>query len=226
MNVLIIAPHPDDEVLGCGGTIAKYTRCGYNVAVCYVTHAYTPEWSEEYLVRKEIEIKRSNSILGVSKRFDLHFPAAKLDSVPQKDINHSLLKVISEFLPYCVFIPHRGDLNKDHRIVHDAALVALRQIIHRCHRILVYETLSETEWGPYPHEFQSQYYVNISDTLDIKIKSMEAFSSELKSSPHPRSIEGIRNLAFKRGSEILVTAAESFMLVRAVESDELLFENK
>lgn len=217
MNILIIAPHPDDEVLGCGGTIAKYVAKSDEISVCYVTKPYTPDWSEDYIKLKEIEISKSNSILGISKRFNLDFPAVKLDTIPQKDINDSLYEIISKLSPDYVFIPHHGDINKDHGIVHDAALVALRPVVNSCQCILIYETLSETEWGTYPQSFHPQYYVDISDTLETKIKAMEAFGTELKHSPHPRSIEGIRNLAFKRGSEVFTSAAETFMVVRIID---------
>jgi len=217
MNILIIAPHPDDEVLGCGGTIAKYAARGDTISVCYITSAYPPDWSEDYLVKKEKEIRRSNAILGISKRFNLNYPTVKLDTIPQKDLNASMQNVVQEVRPDCVFIPHWGDLNMDHRIVHDASLIALRPINHRSSQILSYETLSETEWGTNPHSFHPQYYVDISDTLETKIKAMEAFGTELKHSPHPRSIEGIRNLAFKRGSEVFTSAAETFMVVRIID---------
>lgn len=217
MNILIIAPHPDDEVLGCGGTIAKYAARGDCVSVCYVTSAYSPEWSEEYLRKKEIEIQRSNDILGISKRFDLTYPTVKLDTIPQKELNASLLDVVMEVRPECVLIPHRGDLNMDHRIVHDASLVALRPVNHRSSRILSYETLSETEWGPKTASFESRYYVDISDTITTKIEAMDAFTTEIKNMPHPRSREGILTLAQKRGSEILVEFAEAFMPIRIIE---------
>jgi len=217
MKILIIAPHPDDEVLGCGGTIAKYVDRGDEVSVCYVTKAYPPDWSEEDLQLKEEEIKISNTILGISKRFDLNYPTVMLDTIPQKDINSSLAEIIAEIRPDCTFIPHRGDLNKDHRIVHDSALVVLRPISYRCARILAYETLSETEWGTGISTFEPRYYVNISDTIETKIEAMDAFKTELKESPHPRSLEVIRYLARKRGSEILVDAAEAFLPIRIIE---------
>jgi LmbE family N-acetylglucosaminyl deacetylase len=217
MKILVIAPHPDDEVLGCGGTIAKYAARGDEVSVCYVTKAYPPDWSEEYLQKKEAEIRESNGILGISKRFDLNYPTVMLDMISQKDINSSLAEIIAEVRPDCTFIPHRGDLNKDHRIVHDAALVSLRPISHLCACIVSYETLSETEWGTGISTFEPRYYVNISDTIETKIRAMEAFKTELKESPHPRSLKVIRHFARKRGSEILVDAAEAFMPIRIIE---------
>lgn len=219
MNVLIIAPHPDDEVLGCGGTIAKHSQKGYHITVCYVTKAYTPEWTEIYLIQKEKEIKESNIILGISKRIDLEYPTVKLDTIPQKKIADSLQAVVNEVKPDITYIPHRGDLNKDHQIVHDTALVALRPRSHRCTKILAYETLSETEWGTSVRPFQPEYYVDISDTIERKIEAMGVFSTELKNSPHPRSKDIIEVHAKKRGSEILVNFAEAFMVVRIIEGE-------
>ena len=185
MKILIIAPHPDDEVLGCGGTIAKYASRGDLISVCYVTKAYSPDWSSEYLQRKEVEIKQSNAIIGISDRYDLNYPTVMLDTISQKEINSSLSEIIMKVHPDCAFIPHRGDLNRDHRIVHDAALVSLRPISHKCTQILSYETLSETEWGPYDSSFEPRYYVNISDTVEFKIKAMEAFMTESERKPAP-----------------------------------------
>lgn len=217
MNILIVAPHPDDEVLGCGGTIAKYAARGDIVSVCYVTSAYTPDWPEERLIRRKVEIQRSNMVLGIHRFFHLNYPTVKLDTIPQRDLNASLYNIVLEISPDCAFIPHRGDLNIDHRIVHDAALVALRPIMKKCRYILSYETLSETEWGPSPSSFDPRYYVNIKDTIKLKIEAMEAFDSEIKQWPHPRSKEGIFALAQKRGSEICVETAEAFMPLRIIE---------
>lgn len=105
----------------------------------------------------------------------------------------------------------------DHRIIHDASLVALRPIHHRCSKILAYETLSETEWGIGFGGFEPRYYVDVTSTLKLKIKAMEVFETELKESSHPRSREGIARLAKKRGSEILVDAAEVFVPIRIID---------
>jgi LmbE family N-acetylglucosaminyl deacetylase len=217
MQILIFAPHPDDEVLGCGGTIAKYTRRGDDVIVCYITAAYPPDWTEEFLQKRAEEIRRSNEILRISGNYTLNYPTARLDTIPQKEINDSLSRIVQNVRPDIAFLPHRGDLNKDHRIVHDAGLVALRPLAHRCSKILVYETLSETEWGPGTGTFEPQLYVSISDTVQEKIQAMEAYGSELKEYPHPRSREGILTLSRKRGSEILAEYAESFSVIRMIE---------
>ncbi len=219
MKILVLAPHPDDEVLGCGGTIAKHVRRGDEVHLCIFTQAYAPDWSEDFLKKRPREIKNASKILGVKRIYSLNFPAVKLDTVPQKELNEAILRVVKRVRPNIAYIPHKGDINIDHRLVFGAALVALRPKPRTSvKKVLSYETLSETEWGiPEPKEvFLPNVYVNISDTLRIKLKAMMAYKSELKSYPHPRSLKGIRALATKRGSEVGVKAAEAFMLVREI----------
>jgi LmbE family N-acetylglucosaminyl deacetylase len=219
MKILVLAPHPDDEVLGCGGTIAKHVQQGDEVHLCIVTKAYAPDWSEEFLKNRPREIKNASKILGIKRVYFLDFPAVKLDTVPQKELNEAISRVVERVRPYAAYIPHKGDINKDHRLVFEAALVALRPKPKiSAKKVLAYETLSETEWGiPEPKEvFLPNFYVDISDTLRIKLKAMMAYKSELKSYPHPRSLKGIRALAIKRGSEVGLKAAEAFMLVREI----------
>lgn len=217
MKYLFIAPHPDDEVLGCGGTIAKLASIGKHITICYITRAYSPDWSEDYLIQKEKEIELSKNILGINDLIRLDYPTVKLDLISQKELNDSLIKIINVVQPDCTFIPHNGDLNLDHRIVHEACLVALRPLTYKCKKILAYETLSETEWGSSIKIFNPSYYIDISNTIEKKIEAMRAFLSEMKNYPHPRSDKVIRALAMKRGSEILVEAAEAFMPIRIVD---------
>ena len=217
MKILVIAPHPDDEALGCGGTIVRHNRSGDIVYLCIVTKGYTPDWSEQFLKNRKEEIANANRILGIKKTYFLNFPTVKLDTFPQKDLNDSISKVIDEVQPDIVYLPHRGDLNKDHRLVFDAALVAIRPIgKHKIQRALSYETLSETEWGLAISPFIPNIYIDISGALSKKIEAMKAYQSELRFFPHPRSIEMIENLAKKRGSEAGIEFAEAFMLIREI----------
>jgi LmbE family N-acetylglucosaminyl deacetylase len=216
MNVLVIAPHPDDEVLGCGGTIGRLSREGNTVTLCIVTKPYPPDWSTEYIEKKAVEIEKSNKKLGISQTIFLGFPTVKLDTVPQKELNDSLSRVIADKKPDIVFIPHNGDLNKDHRIVHEAALVATRPLSNQVKKILAYETLSETEWGHSIAQFRPGVYIDITGFIDLKKEAMQLYETELKTAPHPRSIGLISALARKRGSEIGVEYAEAFMLIREI----------
>jgi N-acetylglucosamine malate deacetylase 1 len=200
MKVLIIAPHPDDEVLGCGGTIKKYTQNGDIVYLCIATKAYAPDWSEEFLKNRLEEIKKANKILGIKKTYFLNFPAVKLDTISQKKINDSLSSIIKKIGPEIIFLPHIGDTNKDHRLIFEASLVATRpKPGNSIKKILSYETLSETEWGEsfFGRKFIPNVYFDISSTLKEKIKAMQVYQSELKKYPHPRSLEVIEALAKK-----------------------------
>ena len=214
MNILVIAPHPDDEVLGCGGTIAKYKKKNDTIFLCIVTKAYTPDWSEEFLKNRPKEIAKSNKILGIHSTFFLDYPTVKLDTIPQKELNDAILKIINTVKPEIVYIPHKGDLNKDHQIVCESSLVALRPHNHKVKKILSYEVLSTTEWGSPSESFAPTVYVDISDTFSIKLEAMKAYESELRSYPHPRSLQGMETLARKRGSETGVEYAEAYKLIR------------
>ena len=198
MRVLIIAPHPDDEVLGCGGAIARHVQRGDDVYLVVATKTYTPDWTEEFIENRPKEVERANNILGIKQTFFLDFPTVKLDTVPQKELNDALDRIILDIKPDIAYIPHRGDLNKDHRLIHESSLVALRPTHVKARRILSYEVLSETEWGVEP--FVPNVYIDISDFFDKKIEAMKVYSSELITYPHPRSIEVIEALAKKRGS--------------------------
>lgn len=217
MRVLVVAPHPDDEVLGCGGTIAKHVVKGDEVHLCIVTKAYTPDWSAEFLKNREKEIERVKGILGIKQTHFLNFPTVKLDTIPQKTLNDSMSDILNKVMPDIIYLPHNGDLNKDHRLVFEACLVAARPVKHKIKKLLCYETLSETEWGIPSNLFAPNVYIDISDTIEKKVEAMRTYKSELKQPPHPRSIELIRVLARKRGSEVKVNFAEAFMLIRETE---------
>ena len=139
-----------------------------------------------------------------------------MDTIPQKELNEAISKVVNEVNPDILYIPHKGDLNKDHRLVFESCLVATRPANHKIERILSYETLSETEWGQSIEPFTPNVYIDISDTIKTKIEAMKAYKSELKWYPHPRSLEIIEALAKKRGSEVGVKFAEAFMLIREI----------
>ncbi len=222
MKVLVIAPHPDDEVLGCGGTIKKYTDKGDKVYLCVATCAYTPNWSEEFIKNRKKEIECSNKVLGIEKTFFLDLPTVKLDTIPQNKINDLISKCVDEIKPEIIYIPHRGDLNKDHQIIFESALVAARAKPGvSIKKIFSYEVLSETEWGEQKIKklkdvFLPTVYVDIKDTLENKIKAMKCYKSELKKFPHPRSEKGITVLSEKRGMEAGLENAEAFILIKEI----------
>ncbi len=222
MKILVIAPHPDDEVLGCGGTIKKYANQGDNVYLCVVTKAYTPDWSRAFISGRKKEVQKANEILGIKKTFFLDLPTAKLDTVGQKKLNDMMSEVFFKVNPDVVYIPFGTDLNKDHRLVFEAGLVVTRpKHAHNTKRVLCYEVLSETEWGSFlarkkEDVFVPNVYVDIFSTMQDKIKAMSCYQSEVKKFPHPRSLESIKVMAKKRGAEAGLKAAEAFMLIREI----------
>jgi LmbE family N-acetylglucosaminyl deacetylase len=220
MRVLVIAPHPDDEVLGCGGTMIKHVSEGDEVYLCVVTKAYPPEWPEDEIRERRDEVLKVNNILGTKKTYFLDLPTVKLDTIPQKELNEAIAKVINKLQPEIVYIPHGGDVNSDHRLVFEAAMVAIRpRPALAIRKVLCYETLSETEWAAPLAEnaFMPNLYVDISGVLATKLKAMSEYKSELKEFPHPRSLEAISALAKIRGATIGVKAAEAFMLIREIQ---------
>ncbi len=148
MTILIIAPHPDDEVLGCGGTIAKKIKEGHEVFVCIVTEGKPPMYSKQYVLDEYNEMENAHKILGVKRTITLGFPSAFLDMTDSIELNKRMYDVVRKIKPDEMYIPHVGDIHKDHQIVANAAMVAARPkngIGPR--RILAYETISETDWN-------------------------------------------------------------------------------
>jgi len=219
MNVLVIAAHPDDETIGAGGTITKHVKKGDGVYLCVVTKAYPPNWSEDSVKERRREVLEVSKILGIRKTYFLDLPTVKLDTIPQKELNDLISNCVNEVKPDVVYTTHGGDVNKDHRLVFEATMIATRPSPESLiKKVLSYELLSSTEWtfGLTERPFVPNVYVDISDTLENKIKAMSIYKSELKEYPHPRSLEAISTLAKKRGTEVGLKAAEAFMLIREI----------
>lgn len=219
MKVLVIAPHPDDEVLGCGGTIAKYVSQGDNVYVCIITKGCEPLFTAESVAKVRSECIKADKSLGVKKTFFLDFPAAMLENVPRYKLNDALVKVVQEVKPEVVYLPHRGDMQLDHKITVDAAMVALRpKYAHVVKKIYAYETLSETGWDVpnVINEFIPNAYHDISGYLETKLTAMSMFTTQLAQFPKARSIEAIKVLAMYRGTTVNCMAAEAFSLIREI----------
>lgn len=219
MNILVIAPHADDEILGVGGTIAKYINEGHSVYVCIASKGYSPLFSKGYVKNIVKEANECHRFLGIKKTFFLDFPAAMLEKANRNEINNKLYEVIDIVKPDMVFIPHYGDMQKDHEIIAKSSMVALRpKYMHKVKAIYSYETVSETEWN-IPHAtntFLPTVYIDISDYLQNKIEAMKQYKSQLSDFPNPRSLEALEALAKYRGSTINVNAAESFALIRQI----------
>ena len=219
MNVLVIAPHADDEILGVGGTIAKYIKEGHKVYICIASRGYPPLFSNEYVEGIIKEAIKCHKFLEVEKTFFLDFPAAMLEKANRNEINDKLYGVIDEVKPDIVFVPHYGDMQKDHEIIAKSCMVALRpKYQHKVKAIYSYETISETEWN-IPHAtntFIPNVYIDISDYIQTKLDAMAQYKSQLSDFPNARSLEALEALARYRGSTINVCAAESFALIRQI----------
>lgn len=220
-RVIIIAPHADDEVLGCGATIAKHVSQGDFIVVIIATNANkgAPElFSQEAvdIVRKEA--LNAHKILGVNETLFLDFPAPSLNSFPEFKISIDLLKIFENYKPSHLYLPHPGDLHQDHKAIYRSSLVAARpQGNHKISYIYTYETLSETDWTPRNELFFSpNHFVDVSDHFDKKLKAMSCFYSQLKNFPHSRSLEALEALSKLRGSTIGVHKAEAFMVERQI----------
>ncbi len=219
MKVLIIAPHPDDEVLGCGGLIAKYLAEGNEVYVGIVTKEAEPLYTEEDDQANKQASRNAHRVLGVTGTFFLDLPAAMLESVPRYELNSAIGKLIADIRPEEVYIPHRGDMHLDHKMIVDACMVAVRpRFDYSVKRIYAYETLSETEWDipNTTNAFIPNVYVDITKYIDRKIAAMEEYKTQICDYPNPRSIQGIRALAMLRGTTISREYAEAFMLIREI----------
>ncbi|KPH75931.1 PIG-L deacetylase family protein [Oceanobacillus caeni] len=217
MNILVIAPHPDDEILGAGGTMAKHKAKGDKVFVCIVTKGKAPMFNEEQVNQVRNEAKHAHKILGVEDTFFLDFPAVQLEETPKYKLNAAILETIRTVKPEIVYLPHRGDIHQDHKIVFDSSMVALRpNEDFKVKEIYCYETLSETEWDApnVTNAFIPNTWIDITDFIEIKKSAMSVFNSQVYSFPHPRSIKALETLSEYRGSNMGFNNAEAFITIR------------
>ncbi len=221
-NILIVAPHCDDEVLGCGGTIAKYVKEKHNVYVLILTNANMGD--KNIFTKKDIERVRKESllahkILGVKKTIFLDFPAPSLHTFPNHKIADNIRQMILKFKIETLFLPFPGDMHLDHYYSYIAGIVASRASKNtNVKNIFCYEVMSETECSPHNlnNQFNPNYYIIIDDYIDTKIKALRCFKSQIYPSPHPRSINSVKNLALYRGTSINSKFAEAFKLERII----------
>lgn len=219
-NILIIAPHPDDEILGCGGTIKKLSSNGNKVFILILTRGKKELYSDAKIANVRQEAKNAHDILGVTETRFLDFPAPDLDLVSIAELSEAILKVIIELKINTIYIPHHGDIHHDHKAVFNAGIVAARSVNNNpVKRIYAYETLSETEWAaPLNNDaFIPTRFVNITDTFPAKIEAFKCFKSQLRDFPNPRSLKSIEALANLRGSTVGFTYAEAFTTIRIIE---------
>jgi N-acetylglucosamine malate deacetylase 1 len=219
-NVLIVAPHPDDEVLGCGGTIKKLTSAGVSVYVLVVTRGKKELYSDERIENVRSEASEAHKILGVAETRFFDYPAPDLDMISLADLSRSISAVIQEYNVDTIYLPHLGDIHHDHKIVFNAGLVAARPTGSiKVRRIYAYETLSETEWAaPIGSEvFIPTRFVDINTVFQYKLQAIQCYKSQVRDFPNPRSLKAIEALAVLRGSMSGLMLAEAFMTIRTID---------
>jgi LmbE family N-acetylglucosaminyl deacetylase len=211
MKIMVIAAHPDDEVLGMGGTIKKLSNTN-QINLCVVSEGASAQYEDRKMiqVRKE-SCKKSSKILGIKKIDFLDFPDMRLDTISHLEINQALEKIITKIKPEIIFTTPKNDLNKDHQIVFESTLVATRPFSSNVKEILTYELpgFKKTAFNP-------NRYVGISNEISHKIKAFKMYKSEIKEFPHPRSIKAIDNLSIQRGVESGLKNAEAFEIVKSI----------
>lgn len=218
MRILVIAAHPDDEVLGVGGTLLKHKAKGDKIFVCTVTEGHEPQWTKEHVETILKEAAEVDKALGVTKRVYCNFPAVSLNTIPFGELNQKVSSVVNEVNPDVIYTHFRGDVNMDHKIIYDAVMVATRPTVSRKVTVFCFETLSSSEWGD--SAFVPNTFVDIGSFIDKKIEIASMYKSEIREYPYPRSKEGIRILANKRGIDICSEYAEAFILIREVKEAE------
>jgi N-acetylglucosamine malate deacetylase 1 len=218
-NILVIAPHPDDEVLGCGALIHRYTSLGNRVYVIVMSRGKPGRYPEEAIKNVREEAKNAHNLLGVEKTIFFDYSAPELDLYSLSDLAGSIASVIRDISPEMLYLPHRGDIHHDHRAVYNGALVAARPT-NGCSvkEIYAYETLSETEWSaPFADDaFIPTCFFDVSEQIEKKIEALRCFKSQLREYPSSRSIEAVRALAQYRGVTVGCMYAEAFMHVRSI----------
>lgn len=229
-RILVIAAHPDDEILGVAGTAAKLALSNrVTVKVVYVASGITARYSQDQHQLAEVknaldtlkeEARTALALIGCQSFIFLDYPDNALDTVSRMEISRRLKEIVTDFQPDTVFTHHHGDYNWDHGVVFDATLMACRPSPGEAYPryLLSYEILSSTEraFQTASTVFLPTVYWDISETIDLKKKAMQAYRTEYRPYPHPRSVEGIEALAKKRGLEVGLEWAEAFQLIRCI----------
>jgi len=225
-NILVVAAHPDDEVLGCGGTIARHAENGDRVHILIVAEGLTSRQEERCRSAMGIQLSdlksaawKAKEILGAADVELLDYPDNRLDSVDILDIVKEIEKRIKVIQPSTVYLHHSGDVNIDHHILHRAVITACRPTPKHCvKRLLAFEVPSSTEWQTIGSgkSFTPNWYVSIEDQMKKKLSALNEYSTEMKEWPHPRSLEAVKHLAHWRGSQVGYVAAEAFLLLRQI----------
>ena len=216
-KVLVVAAHPDDETLGCGGTLLRHKEGGCEIYWMIVTNIHARNgWSEAMVRERQGEIKRVSEMYGFKETFKLEFPSAMLDTVPCQELVSKISAVIHEVKPSRLYVPNRSDIHTDHQVTFKAVMSCCKSFRSPfIKRVLLYECMSETEFAPSLREdaFVPNVFVDITAYLNRKLEIFGVYASEVMKPPFPRSVEAIASLARYRGSRIGKEYAEAFCLL-------------
>ncbi len=218
-SILVVAPHADDETLGCGGTLLRHIENGDEVHWLLVTGmSIESGFTEQQIAVRAEEINRVQSLYGFSKKHELKLPPAKLETLPKGDIIGEISKVVNEVRPEVVYTVYRNDAHSDHEIVYDALMAATKTFRYPfVKRVLAYETISETDFCMKPEGgFRPNVFSNIGGFLEEKLKILAVYEGEMGEFPFPRSNKAISALAHIRGVQANCEAAEAFMLLKEI----------
>jgi LmbE family N-acetylglucosaminyl deacetylase len=225
MSVLVVAAHPDDEILGCGGTITRLAREGREVRIAILAEGISSRYAQredadqEQLRHLHARAQQAADKVGAKELVLCKLPDNRLDTVPLLDVVKLVEELVARFKPEVIYTHHPGDLNVDHGVVHRAVLTATRPVAgQRVKEIYAFEVPSSTEWAFQRLEplFRPNVFVDITETLETKIEALACYDTETRKFPHPRSAEVLRAIATRWGSVVGLPAVEAFELIRSV----------
>lgn len=217
-KILVIAAHPDDEVLGCGGIIKKYSKIENKIFALILTNGATVRYNKKMEQTLQDNARECAKSLGIQEIYFKNLPEQKLDSIPLIDIVKEIEKIIEKVKPDIIYTHHKGDINQDHKAVFQATLIAARPKNKYIKEIYSYELPSSTEWGePFLESiFIPNVFIDITNEIEKKIRAFKKYRSQVEKWPHPRSVQGIKTLAEYRGMQSNLPFAEAFILIRKI----------
>lgn len=208
----MIATHPDDEILGCGGTIARHIADGDIVKTVVVCEGMTLRYNDSEMDLDECR-RNAAKVLGVHENVCLQKRDQRLDSLPMLELVQAIEKEVYDFKPNVVYCQNGNDINHDHKLVFEAAQIAFRPLKEYIEEVYTFYTVSSTEWGS-PIGFMPDTWVDITNYLELKIKAFNCYETEVNAFPHPRSIESIEHMAHFFGAQAYMNSAECFQTVK------------
>jgi LmbE family N-acetylglucosaminyl deacetylase len=224
-SVLVVAAHPDDEILGCGGTITRLVREGHEVRIAILAEGMSSRYPQrDDADRRQIQLLHARTQeaadkVGAKELVLCKLPDNRLDTIPLLDVVKIVEDLVARFRPHTIYTHHPGDLNVDHGVVYRAVLTATRPMSGQCVRdVYAFEVPSSTEWAFQSIEpvFRPNVFVDIADSLETKIAALACYETETRKFPHPRSPEALRAIATRWGSVVGLQAVEAFELIRSV----------